>query len=51
MGTYPQGQGSRGKVIDYRVSIEIGWVNINPEGIIYGDLGGVVVIPYEINSR
>jgi regulator of RNase E activity RraA len=48
MGTYAQDQGPRGKVIDYRVPVEIAGVRINPGDIIYGDRDGVVVIPQEI---
>lgn len=50
-GTYAQDQGPRGKVIDYRVSIEIAGVRINPGDILYGDLDGVVVIPQEIQDE
>jgi len=51
MGTYAQDQGPRGKVIDYRVPIEIGNVRINPGDIIYGDLDGVVIVPQEIQDE
>ena len=44
-GTYAQDQGVRGKVVDYRVPIEIGGVRIQPGDIIYGDLDGVVAVP------
>ncbi len=44
-GRYAQDQAPRGKVIDYRVSIEIKGVRIHPGNIIFGDLEGVVVIP------
>ncbi len=37
MGSYAQDQGPRGKVIDYRVPIEIGKVRINP-GILYMEI-------------
>jgi regulator of RNase E activity RraA len=51
MGTYAQDQGPRGKVIDYRIPIEIEGVIINPGDIIYGDRDGVVVIPQEIQDE
>ncbi|PQJ72678.1 dimethylmenaquinone methyltransferase [Polaribacter butkevichii] len=51
MGTYAQDQGPRGKVIDYRVPIEIDKVRINPGDIIYGDLDGVVIVPQEIQDE
>lgn len=47
-GTYAQDQGVRGKVVDYRIPIEIGGVRINPGDIIYGDRDGIVVVPQEI---
>ena len=47
-GTYAQDQGPRGKVVDFRIPIEWGGVNINPGDIIFGDLDGVLVIPHEI---
>lgn len=51
MGTYAQDQGPRGKVIDYRVPIEIEKVRICPGDIIFGDRDGVVVIPQEIQDE
>lgn len=51
MGTYAQDQGPRGKVIDYRVPIEIGRVRINPGDIVYGDLDGIVIVPQEIQDE
>ena len=50
-GTYAQDQGVRGKVIDYRVPIEIEGVRINPGDIIYGDLDGVIVVPQDIERE
>lgn len=50
-GRYAQDQGPRGKVIDYRVPIEIEGVRINPGDIIFGDMDGVVVIPGEIEEE
>ncbi|NBS03246.1 MAG: RraA family protein [Rhizobiales bacterium] len=44
-GPYGQDQGVRGKVIDYRLRIEIGAVTIEPGAIVFGDIDGVVVIP------
>ena len=45
LGGYAQDQGPRGKVIDYRVGIEINGVRIAPGDLIFGDLDGVLVIP------
>lgn len=50
-GRYAQDQGPRGKVIDYRVPIEIEGVRINPGDIIFGDMDGVLVIPKEIETE
>lgn len=50
-GPYAQDQGPRGKVIDYRVPIEIEGVRINPGDIIFGDLDGVLVIPREVEQE
>jgi regulator of RNase E activity RraA len=44
-GSYAQDQAPRGKVIDYRVSIEIEGVRINPGDIVFGDLDGVCIVP------
>ncbi|MDO5977892.1 RraA family protein [Flavivirga spongiicola] len=44
-GGYAQDQGPRGKVIDYRVPIEIEGVRIHPGDIMYGDRDGVLVVP------
>ncbi|HVW85122.1 MAG TPA: RraA family protein [Bryobacteraceae bacterium] len=44
-GRYAQDQGYRGKVVDFRVAIEIEGVRIAPGDIIFGDLDGVLVVP------
>ena len=44
-GGYAQDQGPRGKVVDYRVAVEINGVRISPGDIVFGDLDGVLVIP------
>lgn len=44
-GRYAQDQGVRGKVIDFRVPLEIGGVRILPGDIVFGDIDGVCVIP------
>jgi regulator of RNase E activity RraA len=44
-GGYAQDQGPRGKVVDYRVAVEIEGVRVAPGDIVFGDLDGVLVIP------
>lgn len=46
-GRYSQDQAPRGKVIDYRVPIEMDGVAIRPGDIVFGDLDGVLVVPRE----
>lgn len=49
-GPYAQDQGARGKVVDWRVPVEIGKVRINPGDIVFGDIDGVVIVPQEIEA-
>lgn len=44
-GRYAQDQGVRGKVLDFRISVESNGVQVNPGDIVFGDLDGVLVIP------
>jgi regulator of RNase E activity RraA len=44
-GSYAQDQGPRGKVLDYRVPVEIEGVRIEPGDILFGDMDGVCVVP------
>ena len=44
-GSYAQDQGPRGKVVDFRCTIEMKGVVIKPGDLIYGDRDGVCVIP------
>lgn len=50
-GSYAQDQAPRGKVIDFRVPIEIEGVKINDGDIIVGDIDGVCVVPKEIETE
>ena len=44
-GAYAQDGSPRGKVIDFRVPIEIGDARILPGDILFGDVDGVCVVP------
>ncbi len=44
-GRYAQDQGPRGKVIDFRLPIEIKGVVIRPGDIVIGDIDGVCIVP------
>ena len=50
-GTYAQDQGVRGKVLDYRLPIRFGDVDIAAGDLIFGDDEGVLVIPREVESE
>ena len=54
-GNYAQDQAPRGKVIDFRVPIEIKGVLVNPGDIVVGDIDGVCIVPkqheVEVMSR
>lgn len=49
-GSYAKDQGSRGKVIAYRIPIVMGNVKINPGDIVFGDRDGVCVVPQSIEE-
>jgi regulator of RNase E activity RraA len=50
-GSYAQDQGPRGKVVDYRIAIEIAGVNIRPGDILFGDIDGVCVVPRQVERE
>jgi regulator of RNase E activity RraA len=50
-GRYAQDQAPRGKVIDFRVPLEIGGVRVNPGDIVFGDIDGVCIIPREVEAE
>lgn len=50
-GSYAQDQGVRGKVIDWRVPIEVDGVLVRDGDVIYGDRDGILIIPQEIVDR
>ena len=49
-GRYAQDQGPRGKVIDFRLPLEIKGVSILPGDIVIGDIDGVCIIPRKEES-
>lgn len=49
-GRYSQDQGPRGKVIDFRIPIEMNGVYIEPGDLVFGDLDGVCTIPRKIEK-
>ena len=46
-GRYAQDQGPRGKVMDFRLPIEIEGVAVRPGDIVIGDIDGVCIVPRE----
>lgn len=50
-GPYAQDQAPRGKVIDYRVPIEIAGTKVNNGDMVIGDIDGVCVVPSEIEEE
>lgn len=51
LGRFAQDQKGRGRVIDYRVAVEIGGVRIQPGDMLIGDIDGVVVVPQQIETE
>ena len=50
-GCYGQDQAPRGKVIDFRVPLEMNGVKVNPGDIVLGDIDGVCIVPKEIEEE
>lgn len=50
-GSYAQDQAPRGKVVDFRIPINVNGVVINPGDIVFGDMEGVCVIPREVEEE
>jgi regulator of RNase E activity RraA len=50
-GNYAQDGGPRGKVMDYRVPIRVGDVQVRPGDIVFGDIDGVCVVPKDAEEE
>jgi regulator of RNase E activity RraA len=50
-GPYAKDQRPRGKVLDFRCTLHIGPVRIEPGDIVFGDIDGVCVIPREAEEE
>jgi regulator of RNase E activity RraA len=50
-GPYAQDQAPRGKVLDFRIPIEIEGLVVKPGDLVFGDLDGVLVIPREVEEE
>ncbi|MDX2247599.1 MAG: RraA family protein [Bacteroidia bacterium] len=50
-GRFAQDQGPRGKVLDFRVPIEIQGVKVRTGDIVFGDLDGICIIPREAEEE
>ncbi|WP_217352097.1 MULTISPECIES: hypothetical protein [unclassified Ruegeria] len=50
-GSFAQDQGVRGKVLDYRVKMQIGATVVAPGDLIFADDEGVLVIPAEVEQE
>ena len=50
-GRYAQDQAPRGKVIDFRVPLQLGEVRVESGDIVFGDLDGVCIVPRAIEQE
>lgn len=50
-GAYAQDQQVRGRVIDYRVPLEVEGVSVSPGDLLVADVDGVVVVPRSIEAE
>ncbi len=50
-GSFAQDAGVRSSVVDFRCTVEVGGVLVEPGDLIFGDIDGVVVIPRAIEGK
>lgn len=50
-GRFAQDSSVRTQVVDYRCSIEVGQVKVEPGDLIFGDLDGVLIIPRTVEQN
>ena len=50
-GRYAQDQAPRGKVIDFRVPLQLGDVRVESGDIVFGDIDGVCIVPCAIEQE
>ena len=48
---YGQDQGARGKLVDFRIPIEIEGIRIEAGDILFGDIDGVLVVPQRVEKE
>jgi regulator of RNase E activity RraA len=50
-GSYAQDSAPRYKVVDFRITVEIGTVRVRPGDFVFGDIDGVCVVPLEAGGE
>lgn len=50
-GSFAQDQGVRGKVLDYRIPIDVEGTRVAPGDLLFGDDEGIVVIPRAVEEQ
>lgn len=50
-GSYAQDQAPRGKVVDFRTTLELNGVRVTDGDIVFGDMDGVCIVPREVEEE